>query len=29
MRAFISHHPGDIEELRAKMEQVEADLVAA
>ena len=29
MRAFISHHLGDIEVLRAKLERVEADLVAA
>lgn len=29
MQAFISHHPGDIEELRAKLERVEADLAAA
>ena len=29
MQAFISHHPGDIEESRAKLERVEADLVAA
>ena len=29
MRAFISHHLGDIEVLRAKLGRVEADLVAA
>lgn len=28
MQAFISHHPSDIEELRAKLEQVETDLAA-
>ena len=26
MRAFISHHPGDIEELRSRLEKVEAEL---
>nr|CAN72789.1 hypothetical protein VITISV_025818 [Vitis vinifera] len=29
MRAFISHHPGDIEEMRLKLEMVENDLAAA
>ena len=29
MRAFISYHPGDIEEMRSKLERVEADLAAA
>ena len=25
MRAFISHYPGDIEEMRSKLERVETD----
>ena len=29
MRAFISHHPSDIKEMRSKLERVEIDLVAA
>ena len=29
MRAFISYHPGDIEEMHSKLERVEADLAAA
>ena len=29
MRAFISHHLGGIEELRSRLEKVEAELVAA
>ena len=29
MRAFISHHPGGIEELRSRLEKVEAKLVVA
>ena len=29
MRAFISHHPGDIEELRSRLEKVETELAAA
>ena len=29
MRAFISHHPVGIEEMRSKLERVEVDLVAA
>ena len=29
MRAFISHHPGGIEEMRLKLEMVEDDLAAA
>ena len=29
MWVFISHHPGDIEEMRSKLEMVEADLDAA
>ncbi|RVW85484.1 hypothetical protein CK203_044078 [Vitis vinifera] len=29
MRAFISHHPGCIEELRLRLEKVEAELAAA
>ena len=26
MRAFISHHPGGIEEMHSRLERVEADL---
>ena len=29
MRAFISHHPGGIEELLSRLEKVEAKLVVA
>ena len=29
MRAFISHHPGGIEEMRSLLERVEADLATA
>ena len=29
MRAFISHHPGGVEEMRSRLEKVEAELVAA
>ena len=29
MRAFISHHPGGIEELRSRLEKMEAKLVVA
>ena len=29
MQAFISHHPSGIEELRTKLERVEADLAVA
>ena len=29
MWAFISHHPGDIEEMHSKLERVEADLATA
>ena len=29
MRAFISHHSGGIEELRLRLEKVEAELAAA
>ena len=29
MRTFISHHPGCIEELRSRLEKVEAELAAA
>ena len=29
MRAFISYHSGDIEEMHSKLERVEADLTAA
>lgn len=29
MRAFISYHPGDIEEMHSKLERVEADLATA
>ncbi|KAL6351384.1 hypothetical protein AAG906_035176 [Vitis piasezkii] len=29
MRAFISHHPSGIEEMRSKLERVEADLATA
>ena len=29
MRAFISHHPGGIEEMRSKLERIEVDLAIA
>ena len=29
MRAFISHHSSDIEEMRSKLERVEVDLAVA
>ena len=29
MGAFISHHPGGIEELRSRLEKVEAEMAAA
>ena len=29
MRAFISYHPGGIEELRSRLENVEAELAVA
>ena len=29
MRAFISYHPGGIEEMSSKLERVEADLATA
>ena len=29
MRAFISHHLGDIEEMRSQLESVEANLATA
>ena len=29
MHAFISHHPGGIEEIRSRLERVEVDLATA
>ena len=29
MHAFISHHPGGIEEMRSRLKRVEADLATA
>ena len=28
MRAFISHHPGGVEEMRSRLEKAEAELAA-